>query len=633
MDILEELEYYCQEQHVVGALMLTGEWGCGKTYLINNELKNALKDTHVILRVSLFGVDSIEEVRDEVKKCWLYEFIASKEKISWDAEKMKKVGGTIKSTAERTLELLPDSLKNVTNSVLSLNPFDFVKIKPQMGDKRVALIFDDLERATIPINDLLGCINDYCENLGINTIVVANEKRVEKNGADNISYDEIKEKIVQRTISYTPNYSAVVSNIIGGMVNDNNMNEETYGTFLENNKEKISAIFSGPTVTEDVSPAGLANYEKTGKEYENEKRNNEELVKKRPHNIRSLKYALQEFKRIYCLLEDNEIAGKERWLFSYISYVLSFRAGLIPESESYGTLLSDNVVSILYPGFYDDRYITRGIKQWVRYGEWIQDVLNAELKYILERDKAITPEEKVSRCRLLDLEETDVTDGYPIYLRKAYDGELELDAYVNLIYSSCWGRKYNIQLPNIEWEKVCEGIHKHIDKLLLSGEDQSHDIMIISDTNEKYFIQEELAAYKIIDDFRNANTLMFEKNKSLYMRLIQTEPTNALIQLQSKRFDRFDADMAEATAREFGKIQNAERSNFVGAFKRMWQVNISSPDYKIELSRDGFDTLENRIQRLLQKFMDESLTISAVHARRFLEEIENLIKEQDAKEN
>ena len=66
-----------------------------KLHLINNELKNALKDTHVILRVSLFGVDSIEEVRDEVKKCWLYEFIASKEKISWDAEKMKKVGGTI----------------------------------------------------------------------------------------------------------------------------------------------------------------------------------------------------------------------------------------------------------------------------------------------------------------------------------------------------------------------------------------------------------------------------------------------------------------------------------------------------------------------------------------------------------
>ncbi len=34
MDTLEELKYYCVEPQPVGALMLTGEWGCGKTYLL-----------------------------------------------------------------------------------------------------------------------------------------------------------------------------------------------------------------------------------------------------------------------------------------------------------------------------------------------------------------------------------------------------------------------------------------------------------------------------------------------------------------------------------------------------------------------------------------------------------------------
>ena len=42
MDTLEELKYYCDEPQPVGALMLTGEWGCGKTYLLNNSLSNAL---------------------------------------------------------------------------------------------------------------------------------------------------------------------------------------------------------------------------------------------------------------------------------------------------------------------------------------------------------------------------------------------------------------------------------------------------------------------------------------------------------------------------------------------------------------------------------------------------------------
>ena len=39
---------------------------------------------------------------------------------------------------------------------------------------------------------------------------------------------------------------------------------------------------------------------------------------------------------------------------------------------------SDEKVSILYPGFYDDKFITSGIKQWIRHGEWAKDTLDAE---------------------------------------------------------------------------------------------------------------------------------------------------------------------------------------------------------------------------------------------------------------
>lgn len=44
MKTINELMYYCEEPEPVGAVLLTGEWGCGKTYLIDNELKEALKD-------------------------------------------------------------------------------------------------------------------------------------------------------------------------------------------------------------------------------------------------------------------------------------------------------------------------------------------------------------------------------------------------------------------------------------------------------------------------------------------------------------------------------------------------------------------------------------------------------------
>lgn len=81
------------------------------------------------------------------------------------------------------------------SGALSFNVIDFVKVEPKMGDKKVILIFDDLERTDIPTADLLGCINDYCENLHINTIVVANEEKIQSSEKDKIKYSEIKEKL------------------------------------------------------------------------------------------------------------------------------------------------------------------------------------------------------------------------------------------------------------------------------------------------------------------------------------------------------------------------------------------------------------------------------------------------------
>jgi Mg-chelatase subunit ChlI len=50
LDTLKELKYYCEEDTPVGAMLLTGEWGCGKTYLIDHGLKDTLENTHIIIR-------------------------------------------------------------------------------------------------------------------------------------------------------------------------------------------------------------------------------------------------------------------------------------------------------------------------------------------------------------------------------------------------------------------------------------------------------------------------------------------------------------------------------------------------------------------------------------------------------
>ena len=48
-----------------------------------------------------------------------------------------------------------------------------------IGDKSVILVFDDLERCKIDCVDVLGSINDYCENKKFHTIIVANQDKIQ----------------------------------------------------------------------------------------------------------------------------------------------------------------------------------------------------------------------------------------------------------------------------------------------------------------------------------------------------------------------------------------------------------------------------------------------------------------------
>ena len=62
MNLIEELKNYCDINNPVGALMLSGEWGCGKTYLIKTKFIPSVKDTYVFVCISLFGIDSLDKL-------------------------------------------------------------------------------------------------------------------------------------------------------------------------------------------------------------------------------------------------------------------------------------------------------------------------------------------------------------------------------------------------------------------------------------------------------------------------------------------------------------------------------------------------------------------------------------------
>ena len=229
MSTLDELKYYCDEENTFGALLLTGQWGCGKTYLIEHQLceDSDMKKKFVFLRISLFGEPSIESIQKKVKILYLFQKAGSKSKdIFKSISFLKKIIGIIKNTG---------ALKAIGNAALSIDPTDFFEIKNEIGKPNVVLIFDDFERCTVNPVDLFGCINDYCENQGLKVIIVANEEKIdfsEKVGTQALQYGNIKEKLITRTIHYEPEYDQIIEGIVGAYT----AQSTEYKEFLNKNR-------------------------------------------------------------------------------------------------------------------------------------------------------------------------------------------------------------------------------------------------------------------------------------------------------------------------------------------------------------------------------------------------------------
>ncbi|MBP3210008.1 MAG: AAA family ATPase, partial [Oscillospiraceae bacterium] len=220
MDTLSEVIDYCNLDKPAGALLLTGEWGSGKTYLVDHKLQETLKDTHLFLRVSMFGISDTEVLKKAVLTKWLQTIGPESDRVRKAKQIVRRAGNGVKSVLPDTgpaLELL--------NSLLDIDLLLFFPLKNEYKEKKVVLVFDDFERADIKPQNILGVINDYCENQHFHVIIVTYEGKIrhvsEPKRADEASgellYKEIKEKCVQRTLKLVPDYDEIVPSVFEDM--------------------------------------------------------------------------------------------------------------------------------------------------------------------------------------------------------------------------------------------------------------------------------------------------------------------------------------------------------------------------------------------------------------------------------
>lgn len=181
-EIVDVLMNYIDENIYNYAVMIDGEWGCGKTYFIKERLcvelekheedkannKSGYKQKGIIY-LSLYGVKSLEEIS---KKILMESYLTKTGHAKGFLKKGTKIAGTM-------LPMLFDVIKPITGLELESENVSnalgsFLSVKDSI------LIFDDLERCNCPVNEVLGYINTYVEHDGMKVIIVANQKEIGK---------------------------------------------------------------------------------------------------------------------------------------------------------------------------------------------------------------------------------------------------------------------------------------------------------------------------------------------------------------------------------------------------------------------------------------------------------------------
>lgn len=600
--LCEEITRYCEEENPTGALFLEGEWGCGKTFFINHTLSNALKDSHIFVRVSLFGIANVDELQNAVKKKWIEavaEYI-TQDKV--DTGVVSKIFKTFKPVAKACVDTIIDSTvseskQGIAKSVLSISADQLISISNTFNDKTIVLVFDDLERTDVPMKNVLGCINDYVENQHFNTIIVANEKTIreqedEKSPENDkkISYAEIKEKVVERQLAF----QNAPSEIVAAIIEDESKNTG-YHSFLIPLRSTLVELFGSG-----------------------------EKKDEKPHNIRSLKAAIRSFKRVYDKLIEFGIDPRTepQWLYSYVTYTMVYKKGGLEQKEN---LLDSERVKALYPGFYSSAFILRSIKEWICTGLWNEENIKADCQAYLERHKAESPYDKVRLYNIYQVDDEEIAEGWPQLISDAYEGELSLNDYVVLVGNYEWLKKHKYPIELMQWEKLQTGINRKIEKAIAEKE----SFGVIRMWPEKQISSYSIEAQKTLSPIKelfDSSRFAYANNEQSYVEKMQTDHFGALQIVEDKIMAVFTEEMADVTVEAFERIGNLEKSEFQSRFGRLWKSSINLMEFDSEESICGFEKMKEKLMDYQKQCEKEKKQMTAILTGELIEKADEIIR-------
>ena len=355
-DLVESILDYVRADYTDYAIMINGEWGSGKTYFWNNKVRNKIDSlqlngkSYTTIYMSLYGISNLEDISKKI-------FIETTQLMDKNMRKYMNATGqqSIPEYAKTGLDMA--NLFGVTQNGDKVDYSKFFST-----DDKV-LCFDDLERANVDVIDILGYINNFVEHDHIKTIIICNEKELatklkstnlemktfiatyilDKEGdlsktdkpmvekiQDKIEYvfdkandyERIKEKLIGETFEYQPEFNYIINGIL--------MRYESNPDLIRFLRENTNYIIS--------------TFNKSG-----------------TRNLRILKHALNDFKKIYEMVNKYYPNTNYRILQTMLIFTIAIsfeiKAGKITKDKFTNIMDNEEYKSILVSSrvFMDNR--------------------------------------------------------------------------------------------------------------------------------------------------------------------------------------------------------------------------------------------------------------------------------------
>lgn len=614
---------FIEDEHTSGALLLTGEWGSGKTHFLKQVANEYNQEKYAVVHISLFGRSSAEEIEQNIKKELCYIFASanltgipedtnnpsdgsqnSNKLITKFRKKLNKKGTVNKLV--KGLRVITEHFKGDSkiiggmDSLINFNYWDFIDLDAVILGRKIVIIFDDFERCTIEHDLLLGIINEYSENIGLKVIIIANDDKLNESG----KYKEYKEKVVYKTIKLEQNINYVLT----ALINEFDSKSSEYQRYLHDHSHHVIHVFD------------TSSY----------------------NNFRSLRTAINDFKKIYSLFikktkflechkfEQHEEKALLFLLKQFFAFVMEVSAGEdiynyffdmftspIDENEDGSSVVEEyspeNIpiyVSKYDQEVFDNNFAPQAIVEWIAKGIYNEEAIDKCIDAYIEKYKPhnITDLELFLSTRIECLDSIKkFNNGYTEALQRAYAGDLTSEQYLSLLHQIREAKELGLALPEEpRYDEITNGF-----KMKDRSNEEEPVLVRFSSWAEEAALELKKEIDASIRNRAMNKRIKNYYNKCLgYFRRCNTDDTIHFTYGEKIELE-FNDELMEAVFNAFKKASNKKKREIMHSF-----LNIKFSNYKDK-------SLPNKLIQRLNNLKNNDITdpIEIVNLDVFIKEI------------